>query len=405
MVCVARPGKRHDFAKDAIALVRDGEQLRADGTTLGADNGIAVATMLAIAADRSLEHGPLELLFTIDEETGLTGAQGLGQRLLKSRTLINLDTEEEGSLCVGCAGGRDTMGTWALACEPVRAGSAAIEVRVTGLQGGHSGVEIHAGRGNAIKLLNRVLLDLLPLDARIARCEGGSKRNAIPAEAVAVVCLPKAKLDEARARVAEMRGVLRDELATVEPELDVVAGPAKSRPARVYTRAFQRRIMRVLSALPHGVVKMNAEIAGLVETSTNVAVLRQTPRALSLATSQRSMVASEIHEIIDGVTAVLELGGAEVTGTDGYPGWKPDLGSRVLAAAVSEHRELYGAEPRVGAIHAGLECGIIGEKYPGMDMVSLGPTIRGAHSPDERVHIPSVERYWAYLLAILRRLG
>ncbi len=405
MVCVARPGKRHDFAKDPIMLVREGDELGADGTTLGADNGIAVATCLAIMADRALVHGPLELLFTIDEETGLTGAQRLGPGMLRSRTLINLDSEDEGVLCVGCAGGRDTTATWALACEPVRAGWTALEVRVTGLKGGHSGVEIHKGRGNAIKMLARVLGALAPLGARIARLEGGSKRNAIPAEAAAVVCVPKAKLDEARALVAVTRDVLRAEIGTVEPVLDVLAGPAKSKPARVYRRAFQRQVLRTLAGLPHGVTKMSADIPGLVETSTNVAVLRQTPRNLTLATSQRSMVASEIHEIIDGVTAILELGGATVSGTDAYPGWKPNLESKVLETAVRTHADLYGSEPKVEAIHAGLECGIIGEKYPGMDMVSLGPTIHGAHSPDERVDIPSVARYWDYLLAVLKNIG
>ena len=405
MVCVARPGKKHDFAKRGIDLVRDGDELGADGTTLGADNGIAVATCLAIMADRSLEHGPLELLFTVDEETGLTGAQRLGPDMLASRTLINLDSEDEGVLCVGCAGGRDTTGTWALACEPVRAGSVALEVRVTGLKGGHSGVEIHKGRGNAIKMLNRVLVALGAVDARIARLEGGAKRNAIPAEASAVVCVAKARRDEACAVIAGIRDVLRAEIGTVEPTLDVAVATAKSKPSRVYKRAFQRQVMRTLSALPHGVIKMSAEIPELVETSTNVAVLRQTPRNLSLATSQRSMVASEIHEIIDGVTAILELGGATISGSDAYPGWKPNLDSAVLAKAVRTHRDLYGSEPRVEAVHAGLECGIIGQKYPGMDMVSLGPTITGAHSPDERVNIPSVARYWEYLLAVLRNSG
>jgi dipeptidase D len=404
MVCVARPGKVHDFAKDPIVLVRDGDEMGADGTTLGADNGIAVATSLAIMADRSLEHGPLELLFTVDEETGLTGAQHLGAGMLTSRTLINLDTEEEGVLCVGCAGGCDSIGTWTLACEPVRAGAVALEVRVTGLKGGHSGGEIHKGRGNAIKMLHRVLAALAAVDARIARMEGGSKRNAIPAEAAAVVCVAKAKREAACAVVAAVRDVLRAEIGTVEPGLDVIVASPRSRPARVYRRPFQRQVMRTLSGLPHGVTKMSAEIPGLVETSTNVAVLVQTPRTLSLATSQRSMVASEIHEIIDSVRAIFELGGAAVSGTDAYPGWKPDLGSAVLAIAVRTHRELYGTEPKVEAVHAGLECGIIGEKFPGMDMVSLGPTITGAHSPDERANIPSVARYWDYLLAILKNV-
>ncbi len=404
MVCVARPGKKHDFAKDPITLVRHGDRLMADGTTLGADNGIAVGTMLAIAADRSLVHGPLELLFTIDEETGLTGAQSLAPGWLKSGMLINLDTEEEGELCVGCAGGRDTIATWTLATEATPAGWSALEVRVTGLKGGHSGVEIHKGRANAIKLLNRVIADLAPLKARIAKIEGGSKRNAIPAEAVAIVCVRKADVDEAKARIAAIRDVLRAETPNVEPGLDVVAEPAK-RPSRVWARSLQRKIQRTLSGLPHGVTKMSAEIEGLVETSTNVAVLTQGPRALTLATSQRSMVASEKQDVVDTVTAVLELGGADVAGSDGYPGWKPNLDSRVLAAAVAVYKEQYGKEPLVRAIHAGLECGIIGEKYPGMDMVSLGPTIGGAHSPDEYVDIPSVQRYWDALLAIMARIG
>ena len=405
MVCVARPGKRHDFARDPIVLVRDGECITADGTTLGADNGIAVATNLALMAGRTLEHGPLELLFTVDEETGLTGASRLDPAMLQSRILINLDSEDEGTLTVGCAGGRDTTATWPLITEAPRAGSVAVEVRVTGLKGGHSGVEIHQGRGNAIKMLARVVAALEPLETRIVQLEGGSKRNAIPAEAGAVVCLPKPSLDEARATATRMKDVLRTELGGVEPGLDVVVTPSRSRPSRVYKRAFQRQVLRVLSALPHGVMKMSAEIPGLVETSTNVAVLRQMPRRLTLSSSQRSMVASEIQEIIDSVVAILELGGATVTGTDAYPGWKPNLESSILANAVRTYREMYGHDPKVGAIHAGLECGIIGKRIPGMDMVSLGPNIHGAHSPEERVEIASVKRYWDYLLAILRNTG
>lgn len=405
MVCVARPGKRHDFAKDPITLVRHGDKLMADDTTLGADNGIAVATMLAIAEDRSLVHGPLELLFTIDEETGLTGAQSLAPGWLKSGMLINLDTEEEGELCVGCAGGRDTIATWTLALEPLPAGWAAIEIRVTGLKGGHSGVEIHTGRANAIKLLNRVITGLEPLRARIAKFEGGSKRNAIPAEAEALVCVRKTDVDDALARIAAMRDVLRAETPTVEPGLDVVARASNKRPTRVYSRSLQHKVQRALTGLPHGVTKMSAEIEGLVETSTNVAVLTQGPAKLTLATSQRSMVESEKRDVVDTVTAVLELSGADVHGSDGYPGWKPNLDSRVLAASVAVYREQYGNEPLVRAIHAGLECGIIGEKYPGMDMVSLGPTIGGAHSPDEYVDVPSVQRYWNALLAIMARIG
>lgn len=405
MVCVARPGHRHDFARDPIALVRDGEWLAADGTTLGADNGIAVATCLAIMADRSLEHGPLELLFTIDEETGLTGARELAPELLRSRTLVNLDSEDEGVLTVGCAGGADTTGTWALALEPAPAGQVALAVRVTGLKGGHSGVEIHTQRGNAIKLLARVLRELGSLGGRVTRLEGGAKRNSIPAEAAAIVCVPKARAAEAHAVVARLREAFRAELAAVEPGLDVLAEPAAKRPSRVYRRALQRQVLRTLSGLPHGVVRMSDAIPGLVETSTNVAVLRQSPHALALSTSQRSLAASAMADMVQSVRAILELGGATLSGTDPYPGWKPDLESPILRTAVDTYRGLYGREPRVEAIHAGLECGIIGEKIPGMDMVSLGPTIKGAHSPEERVEIASVRKYWDFLLALLRNAG
>ena len=402
MVCVKRPGRAHNFARDPITLIRVGDYIAADGTTLGADNGIAVAASLAIMADGGLEHGPLELLFTVDEETGLTGARRLSSDMLASRTLLNLDSEEEGTLYIGCAGGRDTIGTWPLVFDRMPPGSATLEIRVSGLKGGHSGVEIHQRRGNAIKLLNRALVEVARLDARIVRLDGGSKRNAIPAEARALVGVPKAKADDARAAIARVRDVLRDELGIVEPELDLVANPSRLRPPHVYKRALQRRVTSVLSGLPHGVIAMSAGIPGLVETSTNVAVLRQTPGSLSLATSQRSLLSSELKEVVDAISAIFELGGARVAGSDAYPGWKPNPDSPILETIVRVYKELYDREPKVGAIHAGLECGIIGEKYPGMDMVSLGPTILDAHSPDERVHIPSVRRFWDFLLATLK---
>ena len=402
MVCVARPGKVHDFARDPIVLQREGDWITADGTTLGADNGIAVAACLAIMRDRGLEHGPLELLFTVDEETGLSGAREIAPDLLASRTLLNLDSEDEGVLTVGCAGGRDTTGVFELAWDPTPAGMVAFDLRVTGLKGGHSGVEIHQGRGNAIKLLNRALTGLAPLGGRVATMSGGSKRNAIPAEAVATVCVPRARAGEAQAAVGELRDTAKAELARIEPGLDLCATPRARRPARVFKRALQRRITHTLAGLPHGVIRMSPDIAGLVETSTNIAVLSTSRHSLSIATSQRSSVASQIHEIIDTVSAILELGGATVQGRDPYPGWTPNLDSPVLATVVRTYRELYGREPKIEAIHAGLECGILGEKYPGMDMVSLGPTLKEVHSPDERIEISSVARFWDYLLAILR---
>jgi dipeptidase D len=401
MVNEKRPHVTHDFAKDPLKLVREGDLLRADGTTLGADNGIAVATNLAVMDDRTLAHGPLEFLFTVDEETGLTGANGLDGGLLQSRTLLNLDSEEEGALFVGCSGGRDSTGTWALARDPAPAGAMAIEVKIGGLRGGHSGLEIDKGRGNAVKLLARAVATLAPLGARVARMDGGNKRNAIPRDAAALVLVPKRRFDETLAAIRAFDQVARAELASVEPALAVTAEPVKARGARVWKRALEKRLLRVLSALPHGVIKMSADIPDLVETSTNVASIVTRAKQIVVATSQRSSVASEIEEIADTVRAVFELGGATVTGSDGYPGWKPNLASPVLKHAVAAYQKLYGREPEVKAIHAGLECGIIGEKVPGMDMVSFGPTLEGVHSPDEKIHIASVKKYWDFLVALL----
>ncbi|MBI5837374.1 MAG: aminoacyl-histidine dipeptidase [Candidatus Eisenbacteria bacterium] len=402
MVCEKRPDLKHDFLKDPLNLVRDGEWLRADGTTLGADNGIAVASALAIMEDRSLEHGPLEFLFTVDEETGLTGAKGLEPGFVTSRILLNLDSEEETALFVGCSGGRDTNGNWALEWDAAPAGSVALEITVGGLRGGHSGLEIDKGRGNAIKILGRALRLAGESGARLARMDGGNKRNAIPRDAVALVWVPKAKLAGATAALEEFDRVARAELATVEPGLRVTATAVKTRGGKVFRRPLQKKLLQVISGLPHGVIKMSAEISWLVETSTNVAVIATGKKSVSLATSQRSSVASEIQEIGDTVVAVLELGGAEVHVSDGYPGWKPNLDSPILKTAAGTYRRLRGSEPDVKAVHAGLECGIIGERYPGMDMVSFGPVLESVHSPEERIHVGSVGRFYEFLLAILK---
>jgi dipeptidase D len=404
MVCEKNADVKHDFAKDPIELVRKGDALMANGTTLGADNGIAVATNLAIMEDRSLEHGPLELLFTVDEETGLTGAHRLEPGFVESHTLLNLDSEEEGALYVGCAGGKDTTGTWTLAFDAVPAKSAALEVRVSGLRGGHSGMEIHQGRGNAIKILNRVLLALDDLGARLARIDGGNKRNAIPREARALIHVPAAKVEAARGIVAEWHATIRGELGSVEPGVSTTCVDVKGRRGPVMKRRVQRQIGQVIAALPHGVVKMSADIPGLVETSTNVAVVTTKGKKITLGTSQRSSVASEIDEIAHTVKTIMELGGAEVTQGDGYPGWKPNMSSRILETAKATYKRLHGKEPEVKAIHAGLECGIIGEKYPGIDMLSFGPTLEGVHSPDEKIFVDTVPKFWEFLLAILKNV-
>ena len=405
MVCEKLAGSPHDFSKDPIELVRRESVLTANGTTPGADNGIAVATCLAIMADKGLEHGPLEFLFTIDEETGLTGANSLQPGFVESRILINLDSEEEGTLYVGCAGGRDTTGSWKIAAEPAPADSVPLRIKVQGLRGGHSGLEIDKGRGNALKILARTLTLLTRNGARLAVIQGGNKHNAIPREAEATVWIPRKKLEEATAAVMETARTIGRELSSVEPDLKIVSEPAqKARRGKVLKRPLQKKLLQTLTALPHGVIKMSADIPELVETSTNLAVVRTEQKEIRVVTSQRSSVASEIEEISEVVRTVFEMGGASAASSDGYPGWKPDMDSQILRTARETYQSLYGREHEVKAIHAGLECGIIGEKYPGMDMVSFGPTLEGVHTPDERIYVDTVERYWAFLLAILKRV-
>ncbi len=406
MVCEKNKDTVHDFEKDPIELVRKGNILMANGTTLGADNGVAVATNLAIMEDKSLVHGPLEFLFTIDEETGLTGANNLKPGFLQSKTLMNLDSEEEGALYVGCSGGRNTIGTWKAVFENAPAKSVSAIIRVKGLKGGHSGLEIDKGRGNSIKIINRVLMALSKVEARIATVEGGNKSNAIPREAEAVVFVPKSALKKAKSIVETWSGIIKAELATVEPELAIIFEELPdAKKGKVLKKALHAQLTQTISALPHGVIKMSADIPGLVETSTNVAIIRTNKTKIELTTSQRSSVATEIDEIVQTVGAVFSLGGAKPQFAEGYPGWKPNLDSRILKTAKSTYQALYGKVPEVKAIHAGLECGIIGEKYPGMDMISFGPTLEGVHSPDEKIYIDTVEKFWNYLLGILKNVN
>jgi len=406
MVCEKNADKAHDFTKDPIELVRKGDTLMANGTTLGADNGIAVAINLALMEDRSIEHGPLELLFTIDEETGLTGASNLASDFLESRTLLNLDSEEEGELCVGCAGGQDTLGSWPAAFEKAPEQSVAMRLNISGLHGGHSGMDIDKGRGNAIKIANRVVIELAALGARLSAINGGNKHNAIPRECEAILFIPRSKVDQAKKVAAKFNAAVRAEFATVEKDLAIALTEMPgAQDGQVLGKALQKRLCRTVSALPHGVIKMSADILGLVETSTNVAVISTAEDSISLATSQRSSVASEIEEIAQTVAAVFELGGASLEHSDGYPGWKPNLDSSILKLAASTHKSLFGKEPEVKAIHAGLECGIIGERIPGMDMVSLGPTLKDVHTPEEKIYIGSVGKFWKFLLAILRSVN
>ncbi|NUN07702.1 MAG: aminoacyl-histidine dipeptidase [Ignavibacteriaceae bacterium] len=404
MVCEKNRGVEHDFDNDPIQPYIDGEWVKAKGTTLGADNGIGVAAALAVLEDKTLKHGPIECLFTVDEETGLTGASNLEQGLLDGTILINMDSEEEGSLYIGCSGGKNTQAFFKYNPEPVPADTVAYEVKVAGLVGGHSGLEIHTGRGNAIKIINRLLINAEKnFGISLAQIEGGNKHNAIPREAFAVVVVPKNQETAFKAYVAEFNKSVKDENATVEKTLEVSAEP-HSMPPNVLPAGLQSRLLLALYAIPHGVIKMSADIPELVETSTNLATIKTENSTVSIVTSQRSSVASEIIDIVDMTASVMRLAGAEISFGDGYPGWKPNVNSEVLGIFKSTFKKLYSKEPEVKAIHAGLECGIIGEKYPGLDMISFGPTMFGVHSPDERLKIDTVPRFYELLQNVLQNI-
>jgi dipeptidase D len=404
MVCEKNRGVEHDFDNDPIDVFVDGEWVKARGTTLGADNGIGVAAALAVVEDATLQHGPLEFLFTLDEETGLTGAANLDTTVLKADILLNLDSEEEGTLYIGCSGGKNTEAHFAFTQDAVPAGSVAFEIKVAGLIGGHSGLEIHTGLGNALKILNRLLWTAQKkFDVRVAKFEGGNKHNAIPREAFAVVTVPGAQASAFAAFVSEYNTVVKKENATKEPGLKVVAED-HALPSFVIDAQTQQNLLNTLFAVPHGVLKMSADIPGLVETSTNLATMTMTDTEVYVVTSQRSSVASENEEAVEMVTAAFLLGGARVEYGDGYPGWTPNVHSEILGRFKTAYHDLFGKEPEVKAIHAGLECGIISEKYPNMDMISFGPTMFGVHSPDERLLIPSVAPFYQLLTSVLANI-
>ncbi len=405
MVQEKNSGTEFDFQTDAIRPVMDGEYLTADGTTLGSDNGVGVAAMLAILESAEIAHGPLEFLFTIDEETGLTGAGGLAEDLLEGRRLINLDSEEEGVLTIGCAGGADTHLTLPVTRTPVDSGLAGVAVRVEGMKGGHSGVDIHLQRGNAVRLLSRALYRAsLDSAVRVASIEGGNAHNAIPREAQAVIVCAPADVETIGAVLDAEFAAIAEELTSIDPGFAWQVGETDV-PKDAIDAEGTALVLRLLTALPHGVLGMSPDIEGLVETSTNLAVVAEEPETVKVLMSTRSSVMSALAAVRQRIRAIGELAGAEVREKDGYPGWQPDVSSEVLAVMKEVYRSVTGEEAEVGAVHAGLECGIIGEKYPGMDMISFGPQIEFPHSPDERIRVPSVEPFWDVLVATLERLA
>ena len=405
MVCDCLKSVEHDFMKDPVETYIDGEWLRAKGTTLGADNGIGVATELAILTDDSIEHGPIECLFTRDEETGLTGAFAMKEGFMHGDILLNLDSEDEGQIFIGCAGGMDTEGRMTYSAIDVPDGYYACRIEVKGLQGGHSGDDIDKGRANANKILNRFLMKATSrYDTYLCEIDGGSLRNAIAREAHAVIALPEGDKHSLRADLNIFASEVKDEYHTTEPDM-LIAMESVPCPANAIDGDSAKRLLQTVCAMPHGVYAMSQDVTGLVETSTNLASVKMTNgHSITICTSQRSSTASSKKDIATMVRTVFLMGGFVVSYSDGYPGWKPNTHSEILQVAVESYRRLFGTEPEVKAIHAGLECGLFLSKYPHMDMISFGPTLRGVHSPDERMHIPSVEKFWRHLLDILKNI-
>jgi dipeptidase D len=395
----------HDFDTDAIVPRQDGAYLTATGTTLGADNGIGVATMLAVMEATDLVHGPLELLFTIDEETGLTGAAELDAGLLEGRQLINLDSEEEGILYVGCAGGGDSHISLDLQTSATAPDDVCVNLALTGLKGGHSGCDIHLQRGNAVCLLVRALWAAhLANPFRLARLDGGSAHNAIPREAFATVVVEADVRDVVISIIRDEVATIQDEFHPADPGIALSVDPGDPA-ATVWDVAATATALQLITSLPHGVEAMSYDIPELVETSNNVATVKTENGALVVTTSTRSSIDAALEALRRRIRATGLLAGAAVHESPAYPGWKPNLQSHLLGLMKTVHARERGAAAEVKAIHAGLECGILGKKVPGMDMISFGPIIEFPHSPDERTEIASVGRFYRLLTATLEALA
>lgn len=404
MVCEKNSDVEFDFDNDPIQPYIDGDWVKARGTTLGADNGIGVAMGMALMDSKDLAHPDLEILCTLDEETGLTGAIQLATNLLKAEILINLDSEEEDAFTIGCAGGINTAASFKYIADKAPTDATAYKITVKGLRGGHSGIEIHDGRANAAMLLNRALYNLQnTIGLRLVDFNSGNKHNAIPREGFATVVVPNSAKNDFEKYIADYCLTAKKEYAVKEPNLNIFA-EACAMPAKVMEKAFQKNLLNSFYAMPHGVIRMSPDIAGLVQTSTNFAIVETRAEEVYVLTSQRSSVESEKVDIAHKVRASLELGGATVESSDGYPAWEPNVKSPILAEAVKMYEKVLGKKPEIMAIHAGLECGLIGEKYPGMDMLSMGPNLRDVHSPDEKVQISSVEKIWKLLVEIVKHI-
>jgi dipeptidase D len=405
MVCEKNSNSQHNFDTDPIQAYVDGEWVKARETTLGADNGIGIAAQLAVLTDHGIVHGPVECLFTVDEETGLNGAKCLESGFFKSRILINLDSEDEGELFIGCAGGMNTMATIKFKSKNAMPDSKAYRISVIGLLGGHSGTDIQKNRGNAVKILNEILWEARNrFDMRLALFEGGNLRNAIPREAFAVTVVPAKYVEVFEEYFRDTARKLIAEIRMAEPDFNIVLEETE-KPARIMKKKPQENLLNALYVCPNGVISWSPVIPDLVETSTNLASVKFVPgQKIVVTTSQRSSVNTEKHAISNKVRSTFKLAGAKVEHSEGYPGWNPNPDSPIMKITEKTYEKTFGIKPKVKAIHAGLECGLFLEKYPYLDMISFGPTILDAHAPTERINIETTAKFWKLLLEVLKNI-
>ena len=405
MVCVANDGVEHDFDNDPIKTVIDGEWVRAEGTTLGADNGIGVAAGLAVMIDKDLVTGPVQALFTVDEETSMGGANNLGEGMIEGDILLNLDSEEDGEICMGCAGGVGTKATFEFTPTPAPANLKYIDILFKDFQGGHSGTDIDAERACVNKLIMRFIWNTMAKrEVKLAYIKTGDKHNAIPVKAEAIIGVKPEDVDATIAELEAFTATIKNEYKHTEKDMKILSSIVDA-PATVIDDCTTKRLVASVYTAPHGVYHMSKEIEGLVETSTNLATINMAGNKIYVDTLQRSSVESRKDEMAEIVEAHFTLAGASITHSDPYPGWAPNMESPILNVAIDVYKRLFGETPKTSALHAGLETGLFLINYPNLDMISFGPTLRGVHSPKEKMHIPAVAKFWTYLTSILETIA
>ena len=405
MVCVANDGVEHDFDNDPIKTVIDGEWVRAEGTTLGADNGIGVAAGLAVMIDKDLVTGPVQALFTVDEETSMGGANNLGEGMIEGDILLNLDSEEDGAICMGCAGGVGTKATFEFTPTPAPANLKYIDILFKDFQGGHSGTDIDAERACVNKLIMRFIWNTMAKrEVKLAYIKTGDKHNAIPVKAEAIIGVKPEDVDATIAELEAFTATIKNEYKHTEKDMKILSSIVDA-PATVIDDCTTKRLVASVYTAPHGVYHMSKEIEGLVETSTNLATINMDGNKIYVDTLQRSSVESRKDEMAEIVEAHFTLAGASITHSDPYPGWAPNMESPILNVAIDVYKRLFGETPKTSALHAGLETGLFLINYPNLDMISFGPTLRGVHSPKEKMHIPAVAKFWTYLTSILETIA